>query len=88
MMLLAGCASRTEVVSTEVITVLPPAGLIVPCEKPTLKATSPAVTASEDIPKLKAALHTCSAQVDDYLNWRSEQERKLTKRDENDERNH
>lgn len=76
MMLLASCASRTEVVSTEVIVQLPPAGLIVPCRKPQLKATSPEVTASEDVPKLKAALHDCNEQVTDYLNWRSKEELK------------
>ena len=79
-MLLASCESRTELVSTQVITKLPPQGLLVPCDKPQIKATSPKVTASEDVPKLKAALSQCAEQVEDYLNWRAQHEK--TKRDE------
>lgn len=80
MMLLVGCESRTDLVNAQVITKLPPQGLLVPCDKPQIKATSPTITASEDVPKLKAALHNCSQQVEDYLNWRAQHEQ--TKRDE------
>ena len=72
-MFLGGCANPTEPTAAELVMTLPPAGLIVPCYKPTVKATTPEVTASEDVPKLKAALSECAGQVNDYLNWRSKQ---------------
>ncbi|PFG55746.1 hypothetical protein ATG66_2062 [Vibrio sp. ES.051] len=85
-MLLTGCASRTELVTTQVVVKLPPAGLIVPCHKPEIKGTSPLITASEDVPQLKAALSQCAQQAEDYLQWRAKHEAKhtKTKRDEND----
>ena len=49
-MLLTGCANRTELVATQVVVKLPPAGLIVPCHKPEIQGTSPLITASEDVP--------------------------------------
>ncbi|MFB9134251.1 hypothetical protein ACFSJQ_05985 [Vibrio olivae] len=71
--------SRTEVVMRPM---LPPAGLIVPCTKPILKATTPSVTASDDVPRLKAALSQCAQQAEDYLNWRKQREK--TKRNTHD----
>lgn len=73
-MLLSGCASSTETAATQVIFKLPPAGLIVPCRKPDIIATNPKVTASEDVPRLKAALSKCAEQTTDYLKWRAEHE--------------
>ncbi len=70
-MLLTGCANRTELVATQVVIKLPPAGLIVPCHKPEIQGTSPLITASEDVPKLKAALSKCAQQTEDYLQWRA-----------------
>jgi hypothetical protein len=61
-------------VATKVIIKLPPPGLIVPCRKPEVIATTPNVTASEDVPKLKAALRKCAQQTTDYLKWRAEHE--------------
>ncbi|WP_253825698.1 hypothetical protein [Vibrio sp. RE86] len=81
-MLLTGCANRTELVATQVVVKLPPAGLIVPCHKPEIQGTSPLITASEDVPKLKAALSKCAQQAEDYLQWRAKHEQ--TKREEND----
>ena len=81
-MLLTGCANRTELVATQVVVKLPPAGLIVPCHKPEIQGTSPLITASEDVPKLKAALSKCAQQAKDYLQWRAKHEQ--TKREEND----
>lgn len=37
---------------------------------------------TEDIPKLKHALHECDSQITDYLNWRAEHEQ--TKRENHD----
>ncbi|MGL4193189.1 MAG: Rz1-like lysis system protein LysC [Vibrio sp.] len=73
MLLLSGCASRTEIVSTQVIWRLPPAGMLVPCNKPQVQGTWPAVV-SEDIPRLKQALKECNQQIEDYLNWRAQRE--------------
>lgn len=73
-MLLTGCASPIESQTTVIIEKLPPAGLIVPCNKPIIKADNPLVTASEDVPKLKAALGKCAEQAEDYLKWRAEHE--------------
>ncbi|MEZ9620188.1 hypothetical protein AB4237_01850 [Vibrio sp. 10N.261.55.F6] len=81
-MLLTGCANRTEWVATQVVVKLPPAGLIVSCHKPEIRGTSPLITASEDVPKLKAALSQCAQQAEDYLQWRAKHEK--TKRDDND----
>jgi len=55
---------------------LPPAGLMVPCEKPNVKGTWPEI-ATEDIPRLKDALGRCADQTQDYLNWRAEQQAEL-----------
>ncbi|MGF1876664.1 hypothetical protein L4D77_15205 [Photobacterium frigidiphilum] len=63
------------------IITLPPAGLIVPCYKPVLKATNPSVTASEDVPNLKAALSQCARQADDYLKWRAKHEQQRENHD-------
>jgi hypothetical protein len=52
-----------------VIVQLPPAGLLVPCRKPTVIGTWPNVV-TQDIPKLKQALTECDQQIEDYLNWR------------------
>ncbi|MGF1696550.1 hypothetical protein L4D20_05330 [Vibrio kyushuensis] len=52
---------------------LPPAGLIVPCDKPTVLGTWPEVV-TEDIPKLKAALSECAAQPEEYFQWRAQHE--------------
>ncbi|MPX91421.1 hypothetical protein EHW58_11655 [Salinivibrio sp. VYel1] len=72
MLSLSGCTSRTEtVVDTQYI--LPPAGLIVPCQKPQLTGKTPAETAKE-IPYLKSALSQCAAQADEYLEWRKQRE--------------
>ena len=79
LMLLTACASPIESVATKVIYKLPEAGLIVPCDKPDVKGTWPAVV-TEDIPKLKAALSPCAQQAEDYLKWR-EQHAPLTKRE-------
>lgn len=73
MMLLTACASPIETTETQVIVKLPPAGLIVPCHKPSIKGTWPEVV-TQDIPKLKAALKRCSDQATDYLHWRAEHE--------------
>ncbi|RQW64034.1 Rz1-like lysis system protein LysC [Vibrio viridaestus] len=72
-MLLSACASRTDTTATQVITLLPPAGLLVPCHKPQIVGTWPEVV-SNDIPKLKHALTECNQQIEDYLNWRAERE--------------
>ncbi|ELN6872197.1 hypothetical protein R6G92_001253 [Vibrio cholerae] len=73
MLSLSGCANRTETVSTQVIFRLPPAGMIVPCAKPSVQGTWPEVV-SEDIPRLKQALKECNQQIEDYLNWRTQRE--------------
>lgn len=73
MLLLSGCANRTETVSTQVIFRLPPAGMLVPCKKPSVLGTWPEVV-SEDIPRLKQALKECNQQIEDYLNWRAQRE--------------
>ncbi|WP_420919343.1 Rz1-like lysis system protein LysC [Vibrio metschnikovii] len=73
MLLLSGCANRTETVSTQVIIKLPPAGMLVPCHKPSVQGTWPEVV-SEDIPKLKNALTQCDTQIEDYLHWRAQHE--------------
>lgn len=71
-LLLSGCTSRTEtVVDTQYI--LPPAGLIVPCNKPQLTGITPEETAKE-IPYLKSALSQCAAHADEYLEWRKQRE--------------
>ncbi|EGU54099.1 hypothetical protein VIOR3934_19770 [Vibrio orientalis CIP 102891 = ATCC 33934] len=75
--LLSGCSSRTDAIQTRVIVQLPPAGLIVPCEKPNVKGTWPEI-ATEDIPRLKDALGRCADQTQDYLNWRAEQQASLS----------
>ncbi|MPX98060.1 hypothetical protein EHW61_15605 [Salinivibrio sp. VYel6] len=72
-MLLSGCAKTTET-EVRVVNKLPPAGLVVPCDKPAVNGTWPAVIV-EDIPNLKAALSECAGQVEDYLNWREQQAR-------------
>ncbi|PMJ92862.1 hypothetical protein BCU12_06890 [Vibrio sp. 10N.261.55.A7] len=72
-MLLSGCGSRIEPVETRVIVKLPPAGLIVPCEKPAVRGTWPEVV-TEDIPKLKAALSECAEQPEQYFQWRAQHE--------------
>ncbi|MEZ8363721.1 hypothetical protein AB6C96_01075 [Vibrio cyclitrophicus] len=74
-MLLSACASPIETVSTQVIVKLPPAGMLVPCDKPAVKGTWPEVI-TEDIPKLKVAVTACDKQIEDYLNWRAEHESK------------
>lgn len=81
-MLLIGCANRTELVATQVVVKLPPAGLIVPCHKPEIQGTSPLITASEDVPKLKAALSKCAQQAEDYLQWRAKHQAKHKKDEE------
>lgn len=78
LMSLSGCAATTNTIATHVVVKLPPSGLIVPCYKPEIEGTTPLITASEDIPKLKAALSKCAEQTEDYLKWRAEHE--LTKR--------
>lgn len=70
--LLSGCSSRTDAIQTRVIVQLPPAGLIVPCEKPIVKGTWPEIV-TEDFPRLKDALGQCADQTQEYLNWRAEQ---------------
>jgi len=60
---------------------MPPAGLLVPCNKPQIKGTWPEVV-SDDIPTLKSALTECDQQIEDYLHWRAEHE--LTERKHND----
>ena len=68
-LLLTGCANHTEIIKTEVVKVLPPSGLIVPCHKPLVVGKCPAETV-EDLLRLKSALGQCSNQTDDYLKWR------------------
>ncbi len=68
-MLLSGCSNPIEY-RTKVITVLPPVGLVTPCYKPKITGTTPAETAAEDVPRLKAALSHCANEVNDFLNWR------------------
>ncbi|HIF9091452.1 Rz1-like lysis system protein LysC [Photobacterium damselae] len=68
-MLLSGCSNPIEY-RTKVITVLPPVGLVTPCYKPKITGTTPAETAAEDVPRLKAALSNCAAQATDYIEWR------------------
>jgi hypothetical protein len=71
--LLTSCASHTEtIVKTEFM--LPPAGLVVPCNKPAVIGTWPEVVA-EDIPRLKAALGECATQADEYLKWRTSKDK-------------
>jgi hypothetical protein len=53
---------------------LPPAGLVVPCNKPAVIGTWPEVVA-EDIPRLKAALGECATQADEYLKWRTSKDK-------------
>ncbi|AWK84404.1 hypothetical protein BST98_17670 [Photobacterium damselae] len=73
-MFLSGCTSPTKVIrQTDIIYILPPAGLIVPCYKPKITARTPAQL-PEDVLKLKLALKECSQYVDDYLNWRNNKE--------------
>lgn len=71
-MLLSGCSNPIEY-RTKVITSIPPAALVSPCYKPKVLGTTPAQTASEDVPRLKAALSNCAAMVDEYLKWRQAQ---------------
>lgn len=71
-LLLSGCTSRTETV-VDIQYILPPAGLIVPCDKPQLTGKTPAETAKE-IPYLKSALSECAAHADEYLEWRKQRE--------------
>ena len=66
---LTGCANHTEIVKTEVVKILPPSGLVVPCHKPLVVGVNPAETV-EDLLRLKSALSQCSTQADDYLKWR------------------
>ena len=66
---LTGCANHTEIIKTEVVKVLPPSGLIVPCYKPLIVGKCPTETV-EDLLRLKSALSQCSTQADDYLRWR------------------
>ena len=68
-LLLTGCANHTEIIKTEVVKVLPPSGLVVPCHKPLVVGECPAETV-KDLMRLKAALAQCSRQADDYLKWR------------------
>ncbi len=71
LMSLSGCVSPTKpvpVIQTQ--SIFPPEGLIVPCYKPTINGTWPAVV-TEDIPRLKSALAECAAQADEYLKWRT-----------------
>ncbi|WP_136039387.1 Rz1-like lysis system protein LysC [Photobacterium damselae] len=69
-MSLSSCAKTTErITTTETIYVLPPSGLIVPCYKPRITATSPKELAADTL-KLKSALRECAQYVDDYLKWR------------------
>jgi hypothetical protein len=72
-MLLSACAGRTDTTATRVIFRLPPAGMIVPCDKPSVIGTWPAVVTT-DIPKLKHALGACAQQAEDYLSWRTAHE--------------
>ncbi|WP_420907208.1 Rz1-like lysis system protein LysC [Vibrio rotiferianus] len=81
LLLLSGCANRTEVTATEVEYRLPPAGMLLPCPKPFVNGTWPKAL-TEDIPKLKHALNECDSQITDYLNWRAEHEQ--TKRENHD----
>ncbi|WP_419207589.1 hypothetical protein ACN08S_05835 [Photobacterium leiognathi subsp. mandapamensis] len=69
-MLLSSCAKTTEyITTTETVYVLPPSGLVVPCYKPRVMATT-AKELSADTLKLKSALRECAQYVDDYLKWR------------------
>ncbi len=72
-LLLSACANPTDSVETRIIVKLPPAGLVVPCEKPDVIGTWPEVV-TKDIPRLKQAVSQCAGQTQDYLNWRAEQE--------------
>nr|WP_243694182.1 hypothetical protein [Vibrio viridaestus] len=68
-MLLSSCSLITDrhpVVTTEFL--LPPAGLIVPCQKPKVIGTWPSVI-TNDIPRLKSALGKCANQTQEYLDW-------------------
>ncbi|WP_439899646.1 Rz1-like lysis system protein LysC [Photobacterium toruni] len=68
--LLSSCAKTTEyITTTETIYVLPPVGLVVPCRKPRITATTPTELAVDTL-KLKSALRECAQYADDYLNWR------------------
>lgn len=72
--LLTSCASPTETqsqIASEFL--LPPAGLVVPCNKPAVIGTWPEVV-TDDIPKLKSALGECATQADEYLKWRKQRE--------------
>lgn len=69
-LLLSGCTSPTKVITkTETLYVLPPIGLVVPCYKPKLTATTPAELPIDTL-KLKSALRECAQYADDYLKWR------------------
>ena len=74
-MLLSACVSPIETVSTQVVIKLPPAGMLVPCNKPQIKGTWPEVI-TEDIPTLKVTVTQCNQQIEDYLNWRAKHENK------------
>lgn len=69
-LLLSACASPIKTQKTQVIVLLPPSGLLVPCSKPPIQGTWPDVI-SQDIPKLKRALTQCDQQIQDYLQWRA-----------------
>lgn len=72
-LLLSSCAHHTETVSTVSEPIFPPAGMIVPCEKPLIIGTWPEII-TNDIPKLKRALSECASQTEEYLQWRTERE--------------
>jgi hypothetical protein len=71
-LLLTSCAADIETV-VQYEQVLPPSGLIVPCNKPAIIGSWPEVV-TEDIPRLKSALSECAAQADEYLEWRTRKE--------------
>lgn len=74
-LLLSGCTSPTRVITkTETLYVLPPVGLVTPCIKPQLTATTPAELPIDTI-KLKSALRECAQYVDDYLKWRKDKDK-------------
>lgn len=74
MLLLSACTSPIEPVSVQMIRILPPEGLIVPCDKPSLVGRTPIQTLSTDIPNLKRALKECAFQAESYLKWRAAQQ--------------
>ncbi|HIF9106236.1 TPA: Rz1-like lysis system protein LysC [Photobacterium damselae] len=66
---LSGCTKSIDrATPVEWVRVFPPPGLLVPCYKPPIKATTPAQLV-EEVMRLKFALKQCARYIDDYFLW-------------------